>query len=118
MNSATGQRFGEARRFIMFTRRHLLKAGAAAGAATLAPVGLARAWLAFADPVPGGTLDPARIPKYVQPLFILPAMPGGRNVAGTDYHEISARQFTQRILPPGLPTTPVFGYGRTGDSST
>src|SRR5690349_20551931 len=102
----------------MLTRRHLLKAGAAAGAAMVVPAGLARTWLAFADPVPGGTLDPTRIPKYVQSLFILPAMPGGRTVGGTDYHEIAARQFNQRILPPGLPTTPVFGYGRSGDTST
>jgi bilirubin oxidase len=73
---------------------------------------------AQAAAVPGGTLDPHTVPKYVLPLFVLPAMPGGRSVGGTDFHEIAARQFNQRILPPGLPTTPVFGYGRIGDSST
>ena len=66
--------------------------------------------------IPGGTLDPADVPKYVTPLLIPPVMPkagtiklqGGKHV---DYYEISVRQFAQQILPAGLPTTTVWGYG-------
>jgi spore coat protein A, manganese oxidase len=73
-----------------------------------APVALAR--------IPGGTLDPALVPKFQTPMLIPPVMPradtivqrGGKNV---DYYEISMRQFTQQILPAGLPATTVWGYG-------
>ena len=50
------------------------------------------------------------------PLLIPPAMPRagkvkrrrGKNV---DYYEIAVRQFSQQILPQGLPATTVWGYG-------
>ena len=66
--------------------------------------------------IPGETLDPGDIPKYAEPLMIPPVMPkaarlprqGGKNV---DHYEISMRQFTQQILPTGLPATTVWGYG-------
>lgn len=66
--------------------------------------------------IPGGTLDPSAIPKFVTPLLIPPVMPragvirqtGGQNV---DYYEISVRQFQQQMLPAGLPPTTVWGYG-------
>ena len=66
--------------------------------------------------IPGGTLDPADIPKYATPLLIPPVMPkagtipmpGGQRA---DYYEISMRQISQQILPAGLPKTPVWGYG-------
>ena len=76
---------------------------------------------AFAQ-IPGGTLDPASVPKYQTPLLIPPVMPaagkiknkGGKNV---DYYEISMKQFAQQILPAGLPATTVWGYGAvTADS--
>src|SRR6266545_1494663 len=102
----------------MFTRRQLIRTGTVGGAALLVPTAFSARQPAYAAPVPGGTLDPARIPKYVMPLFVLPAMPGGRMTGGIELHQIAARQFNQRILPPGLPTTPVFGYGRIGDPST
>lgn len=70
---------------------------------------------AAADPLPGGSLDPTTIPKYVAPLLIPPAMPRtsvinemGRMI---DYYEIAVRQFQEQILPPGLPATTVWGYG-------
>jgi len=61
-------------------------------------------------------LDPNTIQKYQHPLVIPPAMPKtgmkfnneGKYV---DYYEIAARQFQQQILPPGMPTTTVWGYG-------
>jgi len=65
--------------------------------------------------IPGGTLDPLGVDKYILPLLIPPAMPraefdqqAARNV---DYYEIVTRQFQQQILPPGLPPTTVWGYG-------
>ena len=77
---------------------------------------------AMAVPLPGGTLDPLTIPKYVQPLVIPPVMPASTvqpaalNPDGTpilddlgnpvavpaaDYN-IAVRQFSQQILPGGI----------------
>jgi FtsP/CotA-like multicopper oxidase with cupredoxin domain len=72
--------------------------------------------------IPGGTLDPVDVPKYVTPLLIPPVMPkagtikqrGGKNV---DYYEISMKQITQQILPAGLPATTVWGYGAVKSAS-
>ena len=66
--------------------------------------------------IPGGTLDPSSIPRFQTPLLIPPVMPaagrirlkGGKNA---DYYEISLSQFSQQILPAGLPATTVWGYG-------
>ena len=84
---------------------------------------------ATAAPVPGGTLDPTTIPKYVTPLVIPPVM----NNAGTDNdYDIAVRQFKQQILPGGhwntlsaacaadptlctLPATTVWSYGPADD---
>jgi spore coat protein A len=62
------------------------------------------------------TLDPSSIPKYVTAVLIPPAMPRARKLRTTagknvDYYEIAVRQFDQQILPPGLPSTTVWGYG-------
>ena len=72
--------------------------------------------------IPGGTLEPGAIPKYVTPLLIPPVMPkagtitqkGGKPV---DYYEISMRQISQQILPAGLPMTTVWGYGAVTTSN-
>jgi hypothetical protein len=72
--------------------------------------------------IPGGTLDPAAVTKYQTPLLIPPVMPqagtvklqGGKNA---DYYEISVRQFSQQILPAGLPATTVWGYGAVASAS-
>ena len=58
--------------------------------------------------IPGGTLDPADVPKYLTPLLIPPVMPRAarspcRGGKPADYYEISMRQFAQQILPAGLP---------------
>ena len=66
--------------------------------------------------IPGGTLVPASIDKFVTPLLIPPVMPradvitrpGGKPI---DVYEISMRQFSQQILPNGMPSTTVWGYG-------
>jgi FtsP/CotA-like multicopper oxidase with cupredoxin domain len=58
--------------------------------------------------IPGGTLAPAAIPKFVTPLLNPPAMP---NNGTADNYEIEVRQFQQQVLPAGLPQTTVWGYG-------
>jgi FtsP/CotA-like multicopper oxidase with cupredoxin domain len=66
--------------------------------------------------ISGGPLDPAGVPQFVTPMLIPPVMPlagtisqqGGKQI---DYYEISMKQFTQQILPEGLPGTTVWGYG-------
>jgi len=97
----------------MISRREFLKLSAASAAALL----LARQkWLRALAALPGGTLDPLSIPKYQTAMLIPPAMPragtikqkGGKNI---DYYEISMKQFSQQILPVGLPATTVWGYG-------
>lgn len=73
--------------------------------------------------LPGGTLDPLAIPKYVTPLFILPVM---NNNGTADNYAVSMRQFKQQILPGGIwgsltgrldafPATTVQGYGPNTD---
>jgi FtsP/CotA-like multicopper oxidase with cupredoxin domain len=78
---------------------------------------------AEAGPLPGGTLDPRAIPKYVTPLVIPPVM----DHSGTpNNYRIAVRQFKQQILPGGLwntlngrrdeyPATTVWGYGPAAD---
>src|SRR6266536_369463 len=78
-----------------------------------APVALAQ--------VPGGTLDPADVPKFVTPLLIPPVMPKADTIVRrgqtVDYYEISMKQFAQQILPAGLPATTVWGYGAVKSAS-
>ena len=53
--------------------------------------------------IPGPTLDPLTVPKYVMPLLIPPAMPQAGKFGIKDkkaaYYEIAVRQFRQQILP-------------------
>ena len=78
---------------------------------------------ACAQALPGGSLDPTTIPKYVTPLVIPPVM---NNTGTTDDYRIAVRQFKQQILPGGIwntvngrddgfPPTTVWGYGPNSD---
>ena len=100
---------------IKITRRGLLQTTALVGVGLLAPRALKRP--AYAAPIPGGTLDPLDIPKYVRPLVIPPAMPG-KIGPDEDEYEIAVRQFSQEILPPGLPRTTVWSYGSVNHPAT
>jgi spore coat protein A len=99
-------------------RRFFLKALAMGGVGLFVRGG---AGAALAQ-IPGGTLGATQVPKYVTPLLIPPVMPaagtiverGGKNI---DYYEISVRQFSQQILPPGFPSTTVWGYGAVASAS-
>ncbi len=101
----------------MITRRQFLKAGAVGGAALLVPWrAISRAWAA----IPGGTLDPTTIDKYVAPLVVPPVMPPLTAVQnkGIDRYAIAVRQFRQQILPPGMPATTVWSYGSASHRGT
>ena len=71
--------------------------------------------------IPGGSLDPLSVPKYQTPLLIPPVMPKADTIVRrgqtVDYYEISMKQFTQQILPAGLPATTVWGYGAVKSAS-
>ena len=60
--------------------------------------------------IPGGTLLPSAVTKYVDPLVKPPAMPGKSN-KNKDKYKIAVRQFQQQILPSPLPKTTVWSYG-------
>jgi spore coat protein A len=100
----------------MITRRQFLKVGAAGGAALLVPGKAAPAW----GVLPGGTLDPTRVDKYVTSLVIPPVMPPltGRANGSIDRYAIAVRQFRQQILPPAMPATTVWGYGSAPHAGT
>ncbi|MDH3306027.1 MAG: multicopper oxidase [Acidimicrobiia bacterium] len=72
--------------------------------------------------IPGGTLDPTSVPKYQTPMLIPPVMPRAGTIKqmmgpNADYYEISMKQFSQQVLPAGLPATTVWGYGAVTSAS-
>jgi len=77
----------------------------------------------FASPLQTTPLATSSIQKYTASLVIPPAMPrtekiqvrGGKNI---DYYEIAIRQFQQQILPTGMPSTIVWGYGSVNHPGT
>jgi bilirubin oxidase len=68
---------------------------------------------AYGEALPGGTLKPTNIKKYVRPLTVPPAMPKSDETNTLDYYEIAVRQFKQEIVPGLL--TDVWGYGSLAD---
>jgi len=98
------------------------KKGLVLGVTILAICGLSVPGV-FAQAVPGGTLDPLTIPKYVTPLVIPPVMDVSvpANCDGTpadpdcNVYDIAVRQFQQQILPAPLPPTMVWSYGPAAD---
>src|SRR6266511_3906603 len=100
----------------MITGPRLVKAVTFGGASALL------AWVmaipSASAALPGGSLDPALISKYVAPLVIPPAMPPVTQSGASDYYQIAVRQFQQQILPPSLPPTTVWGYGSVTDPTT
>jgi FtsP/CotA-like multicopper oxidase with cupredoxin domain len=106
----------------MPTRRSFLKL---TGATTLAwYVASQTGWMERAlAAIPGGTLQPGDVRKYVTPLLIPPVMPRAATITMPggkpgDYYEISMKQFSEQILPAGLPATTVWGYGAVTKSAT
>jgi spore coat protein A len=68
--------------------------------------------------IPGGTLIPDSVDKYVLPLIKPPAMPPSSSNKNKDKYKIAVRQFTQRILSPPWPETTVWSYGSIDNPGT
>jgi spore coat protein A, manganese oxidase len=92
------------------TRRQFLEHSAGAGLALYFPWQF-QAGSALAA-IPGGSLDPTTIPKFLTPLVIPPAMPLTTTIKNhtIDYYVIAVVQFMQQILPASLPKTRVWSY--------
>ncbi|WP_438856229.1 multicopper oxidase family protein [Agromyces sp. M3QZ16-3] len=104
------------------SRRTFIAAAGAAGAGFMLYLMLPGGERVALAQIPGGTLPPGDVPKFVTPLLVPPVMPraGTINRKGgkpADYYEISVRQFEQQILPAGLPMTTVWGYGAITSAS-
>ncbi|HEX6383836.1 MAG TPA: multicopper oxidase [Anaerolineae bacterium] len=100
----------------MTTRREFLKLSGATGAAFYLSTKfglLRRAWAQ----IPGGSLKPGDVDKFVLPLVKPPAMPGKSNKNKNKF-DIAVRQFQQRILPEPHPKTTVWSYGSVKHPST
>ncbi len=101
------------------TRRRFLEYGAVAGASLFIPLRFGSYAVAQ---VPGGTLDPDDVTKFVTSMLIPPVMPRAGTITmpggkPADYYEISMKQFDQQILPAGMPATTVWGYGAVASAS-
>jgi spore coat protein A len=107
------------------SRRDFLRVGGGAGAG-LFFIGQI-AGVPFKIPVaaaqiPGVTLDPDDVDKFVTAMLIPPVMPRAATITmpggkPADYYEISMKQISQQILPAGLPPTTVWGYGAVKSAS-
>ena len=94
---------------------------------------------AFTQAVPGGTIDPTVIPKYVTPLVIPPVLYDDGEIEMNV--EVAVRQFTQQVLPTigcvaasaanqaagfpaiacvgdAFPVTTLWGYGNPANPAT
>ena len=105
----------------MLTRRSFLRLTSASTVAWYVASGAGWSEQAVAQ-VPGGSLGPGDVPKYLTPLLIPPVMPRAGTIAQpggkvADLYEISVRQFSQQILPAGMPATTVWGYGAVKSAS-
>jgi len=104
-----------------FSRRAFLKCCGVAGLALCLPLKWGTRTV-YAQ-IPGGTLDPGSVNKYVSPLVKPPKFPFLKRTKNTMarngyYYELAMRQFAQQILPAGLPTTTVWSYGPADDTKT
>ncbi|MDR0344251.1 MAG: multicopper oxidase domain-containing protein [Nocardiopsaceae bacterium] len=63
-------------------------------------------------------IDPGSIPKYVTPLFIMPAMPPSRVLSDRIEYQVAERRIAQQVLPAGMPKTLVNGYGAANSNGT
>jgi FtsP/CotA-like multicopper oxidase with cupredoxin domain len=96
------------------------------GFVTFIVAGIGVSLKVMADPVPGGSLNPLTIPKYVTPLTIPSVMPPGsvNPLTGTSSYDIEVLQFKQQILPKvttdgrKIPPTTVWSYAVPGRPET
>src|SRR5512146_3384945 len=104
----------------MVTRRDFLKL-VGPGVAAVYAAAHGRFLLRAKAQIPGGTLDPGDVTKFITPLLIPPVMPKAGTLTQkgkpVDYYEISMKQFAEQILPAGMPATTVWGYGAVKSAS-
>ncbi len=104
-------------------RREFIRISGAAGLSAYVSTKLGFVQRLFAQ-VPGGTLDPASVPKYLAalvrpPVFRRVGRLNRRGMKNADYYEIAMRQFQQQILPAGTaPATTVWSYGPAAARTT
>lgn len=67
------------------------------------------------NPVPGGTLEVEKVPRFVTPLSIPEVMP---DTGRPNNYRIVAGQTIQQILPYGYGKTLIWGYGPTRNDIT
>ena len=101
----------------MQTRREFIRLGAAGASGLYLTSSFGSGSRLLAE-VASGTLPPNRIPKFVEPLVIPPAMPLSGADTHIDHYRIAVRQFRQQILPAPLPRTTVWSYGSVGAPAT
>ncbi len=100
----------------MLTRRDFFKLTGASTVAWYTATQFGWVQRAMAQ-IPGGTLDPGDVTKFVTPLLIPPVMPRAATITmpggkPADYYEISMKQFPQQILPAGMPDNYRLGIRR------
>ena len=89
------------------SRRWFLKLTAAGTLGLYVSNAFGETRLAEAAPIPGGSLAPKQIPKFVQPLQVPGTMP---TTSTPNQYKLAVRQFRQQMLPPGMPQTTVWSY--------
>jgi spore coat protein A len=92
-----------------FSRRQFLKACGITGTALCLPL-KGNVKSVYAQ-IPGGSLAPGDVDKFMLPLVKPPAMPASKTLNNKDLYKIAVRQFQQRILSPPHPETTVWSYG-------
>jgi spore coat protein A, manganese oxidase len=92
------------------TRRAFLRAGLAGTTGLFIASRVGGTWEAAAA-IPGGSLRPSAVPRFVEPLLVPPAMPAASTTGDFDIYRIAVRQFRQQILPRRFRPTTVWGYG-------
>lgn len=102
----------------MATRRDFLKAGTLSGTGLYLASKFGFIQRAYTQAVPGGSIDPYAVPRFVTPLRVPSTMPRTSSVGGVDYYEVAARQVRQQILPAGFPDTTVWAYGSVNHTGT
>ena len=102
----------------MSTRRDFLKGGAIAGSGLYLASKFGFMLRGSAQAVPGGSIDPYVIPRFVTPLDVPSAMPPTSTAGAVDYYEVAMRQIKQQILPSTLPDTSVWAYGSVNHAGT
>jgi spore coat protein A len=92
---------------LTLTRREFARLSALGAGAMMLPWDVRSLWAQ----IPGGSLPPGDVEKFLLPLVKPPAMPPSFSRRNQDVYRIGMRQFTQRIVSADVPETTVWSYG-------